>query len=154
MNIYLICKVRIADDSDRQKYEAYVAGLEAKGHKVHYPARDTRQDGTEYDICSQNVSAIRLADEVHVFWDSKSTGSHFDLGAAVALNKKIVVVEAQVTDNDKSFAKFLLHYEAKGPFAPPYKPGPWWTVTPPTGISQWNPNLLPRTYLSSDVGPK
>lgn len=80
MKIYIICSVREADQSLRAKLEAYAIWLEMQGHKVHLPHRDTDQEASGFEICMQNGKAVMEADEVHVFYDPKSQGSHFDLG--------------------------------------------------------------------------
>jgi hypothetical protein len=104
-NIYILCPVTIATDSIKEELESYVAFKEDQGNKVYYPARDTNQDDDPIDICESNYKAIALADEVHVFYNDKSLGSHFDLGIAFALHKRILLVEAVITG--KYGGKFL-----------------------------------------------
>jgi hypothetical protein len=74
-------------------------------------ARDTKQiDETGgYNICTANRNAILNSDEVHVFWDSDSTGSLFDLGVAFSVNKKIIIVnpESIIKTEGKSFTNFI-----------------------------------------------
>ena len=84
--IYIICPVTIANDEDRSELAAYVAYLEDSGFDVYYPARDTDQSLSGFDICLENGAAIQEADEVHVFYRSESKGSHFDLGIAFAFD--------------------------------------------------------------------
>ena len=96
--IFIICTVRGASDEYRQKLEDYVQKLEDQGHEVHLPHRDTNQHVTSIGICTQNYVAINDADEVHIFYNSKSTGTHFDMGMAFALEKPIVVVETEAFD--------------------------------------------------------
>jgi len=51
---------------------------------------------------------MQTADEVHVFWDVKSSGSHFDLGMAYALGVKIVPVSCEHPDGaEKSYWKVM-----------------------------------------------
>lgn len=92
MKIYLICPVRIADGDAIKLCEAYVADLESKGHKVHYPAQDIDQSLSATDINIGNMAALESADEIHVIWQPKSYGSHFDLGMAFVLRKPIKLV--------------------------------------------------------------
>jgi len=80
MKIYIICPVRLADDKMRAKLEAYANWLEDEGHTVHLPHRDTDQSSSEFEICMENGKATMEADEVHVVYDKRSTGIHFDLG--------------------------------------------------------------------------
>jgi hypothetical protein len=53
---------------------------------------------------------MRNADEVHVFWDVESFGSHFDLGMAYALNKRIVPLSRKRSDTpEKSYWKAVIN---------------------------------------------
>jgi hypothetical protein len=87
-NIYLICPVRRCTPEVRAVMDAYVAGLEARGHKVHYPPRDVDQSNDDggVRICQEHLHAMLACDAVHVWWDPASTGSHFDLGMAYAMH--------------------------------------------------------------------
>jgi len=110
MNIYIICSVRDASNELREDLESYTAKLERAGHNVHLPHRDTKQGGRGIEICKQNVAAIENADEVHVFYCPKSQGSHFDLGAAFALRKSVVIVGDLSVPDGKSFQYVLTHW--------------------------------------------
>jgi hypothetical protein len=95
--IFLICPVRNAGSDVSDSIAAYVAGCEASGHSVHWPARDTKQDGDPIGIriCRDNREAMFAADEVHVWYDPDSKGSCFDIGmliAAVGLSENEVPV--------------------------------------------------------------
>ncbi|MFW6246726.1 MAG: nucleoside 2-deoxyribosyltransferase [bacterium] len=114
MKIFIICPVRLADDATRKKLEEYTANLEKQGHKVHLPHRDTNQAGTGTEICTENMNAIKDADEVHIFYLSNSTGIHFDMGVAFAFNKKIIVVENGEMIAGKSFPRLLDEWENRG----------------------------------------
>lgn len=90
MKIFVVAPVRDVSEQWKDGMEAYVRSLEAQGHTVHYPPRDTRQDDpTGLTICRENLRAIQEADEVHVAWDGESEGVLFDLGMAFALEKII-----------------------------------------------------------------
>ncbi|MFW5847507.1 MAG: nucleoside 2-deoxyribosyltransferase [bacterium] len=108
--IFIICSVRGTSKEYKEKLEKYVSQLEYMGMKVHLPHRDTNQNGTAYEICSQNAEAIRNADEVHIFYNSKSQGTHFDMGVSFALNKKIHIVENEEYGKGKSFPKMLVEW--------------------------------------------
>ena len=55
---------------------------------------------------------MRKCDEVHVLWNPGSSGSHFDLGMAIALDKKIVPVEISGEDNEgKSYWKVMNQWD-------------------------------------------
>ena len=116
MKAFIICSVRGATDEYRRNLEAYVSDLEGKGVKVHLPHRDTDQTARGFDICSQNRDAIAAADEVHIFYSGKSQGTHFDMGVAFALNKKLVVVENEEFGEGKPYPRMLQEWEneAKG----------------------------------------
>ena len=119
--IFIICVVRIATPRDIKVLEDYVSMLEADGHKVHLPHRNTNQKGTSLEINMQNMNAIKECDEVHVFYNTKSFGGHFDIGVAFALGKKMKVIEFMIDgelkvaedfkSEGKSYAKFLVEYE-------------------------------------------
>lgn len=109
-NIYIICAVRNALPDRLTEIRAYVGRLRRRGHSVHFPPDDAPQDcPTGRAICETHLIAMQGADEVHVFWDINSSGSHFDLGMAYALGKKIVPVACEVPDgNEKSYWKAVV----------------------------------------------
>lgn len=93
MNIAIVCPVRNATEITKAFMDMYVAGLEERGHKVHYPPRDLPQeDPTGLSICIIMNEAIVMADEVHVWWDPASFGSHWDMAQAFAYRKRIVLL--------------------------------------------------------------
>jgi nucleoside 2-deoxyribosyltransferase len=109
--IFIICSVRNTTDKYKKKLEEYVKKLEDDGNIVHLPHRDTNQNNNENDICLQNLTNINNSDEVHVFYNSLSQGTHFDLGVTFALNKPIVIVENDIIiDEKKSFSRMLLNW--------------------------------------------
>ena len=108
--IFIICTIRNASKEYIDKLEKYVTELENKGYIVYAPHRDTNQMALSYDICLQNMQGIIQADEIHIFYNSKSQGTHFDMGMAFALNKKIVIVENENITNEKSFAKMIIEW--------------------------------------------
>lgn len=111
MKIFIICSVRGASEEYRSKLEKYVANLEAQGILVHLPHRDTDQSARGIDICRQNAKAIEECDEVHIFYNSASQGTHFDMGVAFALNKKIVICENEDFGEGKSYPRMLTEWE-------------------------------------------
>ena len=72
---------------------------------------DTDQDALGIEICHQNARAISKANEVHIFYNSKSQGTHFDMGVAFALLKKIVVVKNEGFGEGKSYPRMLEEWE-------------------------------------------
>lgn len=114
--IFVICTVRNATPEYKQKLEDYVKKLEDDGNEVHLPHRDTNQDARGIDICTENMEAIIWADEVHIFYNPESQGSHFDMGVAFALNKPIKVVESVPLTEGKSYQRMLKEWEERNIF--------------------------------------
>lgn len=85
--------------------------LEEEGWDVYDPARDTPQNESSIQICTNNRAGIMSADCVFIIWDGKSTGSLFDLGMTFALDKKIVVLEAPERTHGKSFQNLMYEME-------------------------------------------
>lgn len=115
MNIYIICPVRILTKDKKEQYTRYVTDLRADGHTVFFPPEDAPQDDTTgINIINIELEAIRNADEVHVFWNVNSKGSHFDLGAAMALGKLVIPIHNELPDNpDTSYWKVMDNYFRK-----------------------------------------
>lgn len=115
--VFIICSVRIASPSYRKKLEAYANCLEDDGYEVHLPHRDTDQTASGFNICLESAATINFADEVHIFYNEKSTGTHFDMGVLFALqvimemDKKIVIVEGAEWTDTKSFKRMLMEWE-------------------------------------------
>jgi len=121
MNIFIICPVRLGEETSIGKY---IADLEIAGHTVHYPPRDTNQvdDTGGYRICFDNLNGIINADEVHIWYRGDSQGIHFDLGMAFALGKRIKILnlatmyehmpESYDRNAPKSYPKMIEYWEA------------------------------------------
>jgi nucleoside 2-deoxyribosyltransferase len=110
VNIYIICPVRSASEEQTAEAQRYVEKLEKEGNTVFFPPRDVDQDHPDgaRHIVEAELAAIASAHEVHIFWDKTSTGSHFDLGAALALNKPIKLIRSFVPDGtEKSYEKVI-----------------------------------------------
>ena len=109
---FVICPVREATDDEKEFIQNYISKLEGEGYNVHYPARDTKQDGDPIGlrICSDNRAAIQNADEIHVYWNGKSSGSLFDLGMTFMAEKPIVLFNRDQVERtaSKSFQNVLL----------------------------------------------
>jgi len=110
-HIFIICTVRDADKAYTDKLNKYVDELERQGNEVHLPHRDTNQRLSGLGICYQNHRAIRDADEVHIFYNPDSKGTHFDMGMAFAMNKTIKVIESTGYGEGKSFARMLHEWQ-------------------------------------------
>ncbi|WP_017732317.1 nucleoside 2-deoxyribosyltransferase [Nafulsella turpanensis] len=110
MKVFIICTVRNATPDYKSRLENYVHNLEQEGNQVHLPHRDTDQDGRGYDINRTNMEAIKKADEVHIFYNPESQGTHFDMGVSFALGKKIKVVESVSIPEGKSYQGLLAEW--------------------------------------------
>jgi len=119
--IYIICSVRDASLETKAALEAYADMLEDEGHQVYLPHRDANQKATWLEICMENGAAITCADEIHIFWDQKSTGSHFDLGMAFMMDmlignkKRVSIMEIGeagrfTLEDGKSFKRMLIEW--------------------------------------------
>ena len=105
--VFIICTVRGASEEYKQRLEDYVKSLEDQNIQVHLPHRDTKQDARGYDICGENARAIAASNEVHIFYNPDSQGTHFDMGVAFAYGRKIVVVENVEYGEGKSYPRML-----------------------------------------------
>jgi len=114
MNIAIICSVRGAEQEYIDRLYKYVEGLEYLGNHVHFPHRDNDQEGRGIEICRQNAEGIAGADEVHVFYNPDSQGTHFDMGMAFVLGKKVLVMESIPLTEGKSFQRMLVEWEEEG----------------------------------------
>lgn len=109
MNIYIICPVRGGLPLQIAEIRDYCQLLRRDGHKTHFPFDDVDQeDPTGSSICDVHFNSMLWADEVHVFWDESSKGSHFDLGMAFALGKRVIPIKCYSTDAPgKSYWKVM-----------------------------------------------
>lgn len=80
--------------------------LEETENEVRMPAFDNFQNMNELEVNTFNRDEIEWADEVHVLWDARSSGTIFDLGMCFALRKSIKIIYL----NTKTFPNFLKQY--------------------------------------------
>lgn len=115
MKIYILCPVRNVTDEQQAAIDSHAAYLQATGHEVHNPRYAVDQTcPTGYWICKGHLEAIRAADEVHIFWDAQSFGSHTDLGSAMALDKRLRLIrEFSVDGPSKSYLKVIREIERR-----------------------------------------
>lgn len=102
--IYLICPVRQCTPEQKKEIDQYVEALETQGHWVHYPPRDVDQtnDDGGLRICREHRTAMLTCNEVHVWWDPRSTGSHFDLGMAFMLQEILLILRILGISQERS----------------------------------------------------
>lgn len=111
MKVFIICSVRDSNIKYKERLESYASMLKHQGYDVYLPHRDTDQKANSIEICRQNMYAIKESDQVHIFYNSTSQGTHFDMGVAFALKKPVVVVENESCEEGKSFPKMLKEWE-------------------------------------------
>jgi hypothetical protein len=85
--VFIICPVRIATPEVVARLEAYADMLEDNDVEVHLPHRDTNQCQSGLNINRENAMAMFLSNEIHIFYDPNSQGTHFDMGVAFALDQ-------------------------------------------------------------------
>jgi hypothetical protein len=61
------------------------------GHRVRIPAFDDHADLDELGVCEYNRELIEWAEEVHLIWDRRSTGTIFDFGMCFMARKPLVI---------------------------------------------------------------
>jgi len=108
-SVYIVCPVRGVSPEQHELIKQAVEKLEMAGDAVFWPERDALQSSnTGYEIVIEELEAIKECDEVHLYWDVTSKGSHFDLGAALALKKKVVIKHLFHPDGpEKSYVKVV-----------------------------------------------
>ncbi|MEI6774531.1 MAG: hypothetical protein WCL18_07275 [bacterium] len=80
-SVFVICSVRKAHASEKEKFVAYKQKLLSQGYvSVHLPHLDTNQEVSGYEICVQNTTENVAATQTHVFYEQTSEGLHFDIG--------------------------------------------------------------------------
>lgn len=110
MQVYVICPVRAVTTLQVQEIEKQVRLLEGMGFTVYWPPRNNQYEDTDptgMAICNANLHAIRAADIVAIWYDWTSTGSHFDLGMAYALQKPLLWLNASGNTTGKAFYNFI-----------------------------------------------
>jgi len=83
--------------------------LESEGYDVLIPAFDDHPEFDELEVCEYNRGLIEGADEVHMIWDQRSTGTIFDFGILFALRKKLKIIYME----PKTFSGVMKRYEKK-----------------------------------------
>lgn len=109
MKVHLICPVRNVTEEQQKEIDNYCYNMNSMGHTCHNPKYAVNQDDeTGYNICRGHLDSMREADLIAVFWDVNSKGSHFDLGMAFALGKKVELIKVYQPDNEgKSYVKVM-----------------------------------------------
>lgn len=103
---FLICPVR----GGKEALTTEIVKTLEKKFIVYWPPRDTNQNNSELNICTNNYKAIQTSDMVHIFWDGESQGCLFDLGIAFTLFKNVIPVCLPKRTIDKSFQNMIIDY--------------------------------------------
>jgi nucleoside 2-deoxyribosyltransferase len=156
VKVYIICPVRNATSKQRKALREYIEELESIGHDVFYPSDHAPQnDPTGWGIVSLELQAIKECDEVHVYWDTASKGSHFDLGIAMALNKPIILVDAFQEDGpEKSYYKAINKYIEEHPVSSVKRNKDLYVKKEPSRIERKNGILRVQTTIITKERPR
>jgi diphthamide synthase subunit DPH2 len=100
--------VLIGSSQYREKFERVRDRLESEGHDVRIPAFDSQPSFDDIGVCAHNRSLIEWADEVHVIWDQRSTGTIFDFGMCFMARKPLVIEYME----EKTFRGVMEKYAA------------------------------------------
>lgn len=114
--IFLICPVRNITAEQKNLINNYVSDIEEKGYSIHNPNRDTNQiDSIGFRICKDNGTAVAESQSIHIFYDSNSRGTLFDLGMSYYFKKKLVIANKDsVLWNREDFGdNVILDWESK-----------------------------------------
>ena len=116
--VFILGPVRHITKHTEKNIREYVNKLEDKGYMVYWPLEDTDQDDkVGIRICCDNRKAIWEADEIHIWFDSSSEGSGFDMGMFFAFlmfsKKKLVIINKReiFATSYKSFNNVILELE-------------------------------------------
>ena len=114
--IFIVCPVRNQTKKESKFLSNYVSQLKSMGHYVHYPLEDTNQnDPIGLSIVWENRSAMRDADEVHVYWNPTSQGSNFDVGMLFMAEKPVKLINRENIHrtSHKSLENVLIELDEK-----------------------------------------
>lgn len=116
--VFIIRPVRNVTQEVRDKIAIYVAALETWGYEVYDPERDNPYQKTDeigIQILNHNCQKMIEADEAHIWWDAKSSGSVCDIGmffmfVRISDFKKFVIInDRDITPTpNKSFENVAL----------------------------------------------
>jgi hypothetical protein len=110
---FLICPVRKAGDEEKKIIEEKVIPeIEKKGYRVHYPLWHTNQiDPIGYNICTENMNAIKDSVVVHTYLNPTSRGSAFDAGMLFYLQKPLYLANPESIKENLSNDFLTIAYE-------------------------------------------
>lgn len=93
----------------KDKFLEVKSRLEKDGHEVRIPAFDDKKDLDDLGVCEYNRQLIRWADEIHLIWDRRSTGTIFDFGMCFMAEKPLVIEYLE----SKTFEGVMTKYSEK-----------------------------------------
>jgi len=91
------------------RFAAHAQQLQSDGHEVKLPAFDHHPGLDVLGVCAHNRDIITWADEVHLLWDNRSSGTVFDFGMVFALRKPFKIVYMEI----KTFQGLMEAYESQ-----------------------------------------
>lgn len=106
MNIGIIGTTAYRDN----KMRVHIDKMREAGHQVRMPIFDSDGIRNEFELMTANKDMIKWADEIHVFWDGRSTGTLMDVAMAFALDKPIKIIYLE----EMSCRGFLRQYADRG----------------------------------------
>jgi hypothetical protein len=83
--------VLIGSTQYQKKFLEVEMRLIKEGHEVKAPAFDSHPELDDLGVCMYNRDLIEWADEVHMIWDRRSTGTIFDFGMVFMARKPLVI---------------------------------------------------------------
>lgn len=104
MNITLIGSTQYQD-----KFLSVQERLEKNGHIVKIPAFDHHPELDDLGVCEHNRSLIEWADEIHLIWDRRSTGTIFDFGMCFMARKPLVIEYLEPKTFEGVMTKYANH---------------------------------------------
>ena len=108
-NVYKRKKIAIIGSSGLYpEMKEHEMEMRQRGHAVRMPTLD-RDSASVEKIVDSNKKGIQEADEVHLFWDGRSTGTILDLGMVIAFNKPLVIQKLE----KKSIPEYVEKYAEK-----------------------------------------
>jgi nucleoside 2-deoxyribosyltransferase len=103
----------IGSHAYRNRMEEAADKLKEGGYEVLIPAFDDHPEWNEYEICMYNLSLMKEAEEVWIYWDRRSMGTVFDFGMAFALGKRVYLkyLEPKTMENVMKAYSYISKHE-------------------------------------------
>jgi hypothetical protein len=102
-------KLLIGSSQYADKFLAVQTRLLFQGHEVKIPAFDSHDDLDSLGTLEYNRSLVEWADEIHLIWDNRSSGTIFDYGMVFYSRKPLVIEYIE----GKTFQKSMEEYASR-----------------------------------------